>query len=137
MRTEHRLKLRGKRRQLIDELDPSDHTWLDNMIGNGVISDDQREKIRAQQTRRERAEDFLAILPYCGEKAYDSFIAALRYHDISWVAGMLESYDPTRAPADDVDDSQALVPFDPQQRNIDAFARSMAEFLAGRFHVNK
>ena len=51
-------------------------------------------------------------LPYCGDKAYDSFIAALRAtrKGYEYVAGMLEAYDPSSAPAGDASaDSGALV----------------------------
>ena len=54
---------------------------------------------------------FLSILPYCGEQAYPSFIAALRATDKGYVADMLENYDPKSAPAGDASaDSGALVP---------------------------
>ena len=49
-------------------------------------------------------------LPYCGDKAYDSFIAALRATNKGYVADMLEAYDPSSAPASDASaDSGALV----------------------------
>ena len=54
---------------------------------------------------------FLSILPYCGEQAYPSFIAALRATNKGYVADMLEAYDPSSAPADDASaDGGALVP---------------------------
>ena len=63
------------------------------------------------QTRRQRMTKFLSILPYCGEQAYPSFIAALRATNKGYVADMLEAYDPSSAPASDASsDSSALVP---------------------------
>ena len=44
---------------------------------------------------------FLSILPYCGEQAYPSFIAALRATNKGYVADMLEAYEPRSAPAGD------------------------------------
>ena len=108
MSTLHRQKLQGNRVFLLDELQDD---FLDYIHQDYVITLDQLEEIRTCQTRRQRMTKFLSILPYCGEQAYPSFIAALRATNKGYVADMLEAYDPSSAPASDASsDSSALVP---------------------------
>ena len=89
MKLEHRLKLQSKRVYLLDELDPND-AFLDHILQDKVINRDEMEKIRVQETRRERMTKFLDCLPCCGENAYDSFVKALRTTNKFYVADMLE-----------------------------------------------
>ena len=104
----HRQKLQGNRVFLLEELQDD---FLDYMHQDYVITLDQLEEIRTCQTRRQRMTKFLSILPYCGEQAYPSFIAALRATNKGYVADMLEAYDPSSAPTDEASaDSGALVP---------------------------
>ena len=108
MSTLHRQKLQGNRVFLLDELQDD---FLDHIHQDYVITLDQLEEIRTCQTRRQRMTKFLSILPYCGEQAYPSFIAALRATNKGYVADMLEVYDTSSAPAGDASaDSGALVP---------------------------
>ena len=104
----HRQKLQGNRVFLLEELQDD---FLDYMHQDYVITLDKLEEIRTCQTRRQRMTKILSILPYCGEQAYPSFIAALRATNKGYVADMLEAYDPSSAPASDASsDSSALVP---------------------------
>ena len=95
MKLDHRLKLQSKRVYLLDELDPND-AFLDHILQDKVINRDEMEKIRVQETRRERMTKFLDCLPCCGENAYDSFVKALRATNKYYVADMLELRATTR-----------------------------------------
>ena len=106
----HRLKLQGKRVELLVELDTRDD-FMDHLLQDGIINHEKLVEFRGYQTKRERITRFMDHLPYCGDKAYDSFIAALRKTDKGYVADMLEAFDPSSAPASDASaDSSALVP---------------------------
>ena len=96
----HRLKLQGKRVDLLFELDTRDD-FMDHLLQDGIIDHEKLVEFRGYQTKRERITRFMDHLPYCGDKAYDSFIAALRATNKGYVADMLDAYDPSSAPAND------------------------------------
>ena len=62
---------------------------------------------------------FLSILPYCGEQAYPSFIAALRATNKGYVADMLAAYDPSSAPAGDATARELSSDVPGDQQNTD------------------
>ena len=88
----HRLKLQSNRVELLFELDTKDD-FMDHLHQDGIIDLEKLAEFRGYQTKRERITSFLDHLPYCGDKAYDSFIAALRATNKGYVANDLEAYD--------------------------------------------
>ena len=113
-----REKLRGRRVMLLDDLIPDD--LMDHLFQDRVLTQDQLDEIRSHQTRRKQAERLLSIIPYCGEKAYDVFIKALRETGKDWIADDLEKFDP--------DD---LEKFDPDTTQISENPRALVPVTGG------
>ena len=139
----HRLKLQGKRVDLLFELDTKDD-FMDHLLQDGIINHEKLVEFHGYQTKRERITRFMDHLPYCGDKTYDSFIAALRATDKGYVADMLEAYDPSSAPASDASaDCGALVPVTSsvsqcEETGMSDVARLAVQFLQGYVqHGNK
>ena len=68
----HRDILRKRRDALLVDIEP-----LKLLNSLDVLDDDDREKVKMQKTRTERAETLLDMLPRKGPDAFQNFVAAL------------------------------------------------------------
>ena len=75
MEKAHRKQLLVKRLEFVKDLEPNDISGY--LFQDGIITENDKEMIEAQQTRRERVEYLMDLLPRKGPKAFMKFCDVL------------------------------------------------------------
>ena len=76
MEEEYRTRLHFHREAIVEDLNVAEIS--DYLISKSVITDDDRERIDAETTRRDRVREFLRILLRRGQNAFDYFVESLK-----------------------------------------------------------
>ncbi len=72
----HRKILLKNRVDLVRDLEPND--LVNFLYQDDILSENDVELLKAESTRKKRAEMFLDLIPRKGPKAFDAFIESLR-----------------------------------------------------------
>lgn len=89
MDTRQEYTLRINQVRIVDDLDPKD--VLDTLVDDGVLTENDYERINTGKSRKERCRILLALLPTRGPTAYGSFQQALKQNSYPHLEEVLSS----------------------------------------------
>ncbi|XP_049805088.1 apoptotic protease-activating factor 1-like [Schistocerca nitens] len=94
MDTIKRLKLQNLRDEIVQDLDVDD--IVDGLLSSAVITEEERESIFSEKTRKARVRHLLDLLPSKGSCAFDNFVRNLK-SEYQWLySKLIEDTDPSQ-----------------------------------------